>query len=357
MLSIMRILIVKLSSIGDIVHTLPALASLKKALPKAEFFWVAEESAAAILRNNPVLSRLIEVDTRSLRRKSVLGKTIKTAARQFRDLRASDFDLAIDFQGLFKSATISRISGAPVRAGFSKSNLREPSCRHIYTDIYNVDDGLNVIVKNKQLAQKAVAGFLKDKSFSLDMENHSFPIERSEQALEEASGLHKKTDGNFAILNPAGGWETKLWPAENYGRLADLLWRELRLRSIICTAPNELDLAKRAEQASRSAGVLTATPSLKGFYELAKSAAVYVGGDTAPTHLAVAAECPVVGILGPTEWWRNGSPVAEDVCVERNEIDCREDCHRRKCDNWICMDISVETVFAGVESRLNPHIA
>ena len=92
--------------------------------------------------------------------------------------------------------------------------------------------------------------------------------------------------------------------------------------------------------------------SLKGFYALAKRARVYVGGDTGPTHIAVAAGAPIVGLFGPTEWWRNGSPYSEDICVERNDIDCRVDCHRRSCSKWICMDISVDRVFDAVKKRI-----
>ena len=85
---------------------------------------------------------------------------------------------------------------------------------------------------------------------------------------------------------------------------------------------------------------------------LARRASVYVGGDTGPTHLAVAAGAPVVGLFGPTEWWRNGSPRAEDVCVERTDIDCRTDCHRRACSQWVCMDIEVGRVTEAVGERL-----
>ncbi|MDH3493787.1 MAG: hypothetical protein OEM82_09575 [Acidobacteriota bacterium] len=79
---------------------------------------------------------------------------------------------------------------------------------------------------------------------------------------------------------------------------------------------------------------------------------MYVGGDTGPTHLAVAAGCPVIGIYGPTEWWRNGSPRIDDICIERNDIGCRVDCHRRTCGNWICMNIDVKTVLLAIRTRL-----
>jgi ADP-heptose:LPS heptosyltransferase len=91
---------------------------------------------------------------------------------------------------------------------------------------------------------------------------------------------------------------------------------------------------------------------LKGLCALAKHADVYVGGETGPTHLAIAMGTPVVGLLGPTEWWRNGSPYPDDICVERTDIDCREDCHRRSCSKWICMDIDVERVLHAVSERL-----
>ena len=105
-------------------------------------------------------------------------------------------------------------------------------------------------------------------------------------------------------------------------------------------------------QASRSGKARALMLSLKGFYELAKRSRVYVGGDTGPMHLAIAAGAPVVGLFGPTEWWRNGSLREADICVERLDISCRTDCHRRACSNWICMDIEVDRVLQAVGQRL-----
>lgn len=352
MLSVMRLLFVKLSSIGDIVHTLPTLAAVKTAIPDINVSWVAETNSAEILRNNPLLDRLIEIDTRTLRHKAVLGKTIKTAAKQFRDLRASEFDLVIDFQGLFKSASISKLAKTRFRAGFARSNMKEPGSRHLYTHRFKVDEKINVIYKNMELAEKAIGAQTGNDSFALSRQNLQFPIHVSEKEHFEARELLSSTDRDFVILNPAGGWVTKLWPAENYGRLADKLSAELGIDSLLCTGPNESELAERAVSASSSGRLKVAQPSLKGFYQLAKSARAYVGGDTAPTHLAVAARCPVVGIFGPTEWWRNGSPDVKDVCIARDDIECRVDCHRRTCNKWICMDIPVERVLLGIRTRL-----
>src|SRR3981081_4545206 len=122
----MRILIVKLGSIGDIVHTLPALAAMRRALPDSEITWAVERGSSEILKDNPLLDRLIEVDTKALRRGLMSGETLRAPRQQLRLLRASAFDLALDFQGLLKSATVARLSGARRRYGFSRDGLLEP---------------------------------------------------------------------------------------------------------------------------------------------------------------------------------------------------------------------------------------
>jgi ADP-heptose:LPS heptosyltransferase len=179
-----------------------------------------------------------------------------------------------------------------------------------------------------------------------------YPIGISPSHEREARDASSVTGGEYAVLNPGGGWPTKLWAAEKFGLLADELWLHHGLHSLVTYGPGEKGLADQVLQASQSGTVHAINPSLKGFYSLVKNAKVYVGGDTGPTHLAVAAGAPVVGLFGPTEWWRNGSPHEEDICVERNDIECRIDCHRRACSQWICMDIDVERVFQAVTERL-----
>ena len=341
----MKILIVKLSSIGDIVHTLPALAAIRRALPAAEISWVAERRAAEILRHNQFLDQIIEIDTKSLRRGTKLGEMMLGAREQLRRLRASNFDVSIDFQGLLKSASIAKLARARRRFGFSKETLREPASRIFLTDTVKVEKNLHVIKRSLRLAEKALNIKVPETDFE-------FPIFTEEKHRLEAEQIIARTGDAFALLNPAGGWVTKLWHAEKFGALADRLWEEEGLVSVVSTAPNEIELAEKALENSRSGKVILAQPSLKGFYELAKRARVYVGGDTAPTHLAVAAKTPIVGIFGPTEWWRNGSPNPADIAVERTDIECRTDCNRRSCSNWICMDIEVETVLGAVGKRL-----
>lgn len=343
----MKILIVKLGSIGDIIHTLPALSAIKKALPESEISWVVERRVAEVLRDNPKIDNLIETDTKAVRLQTVSGETLSALRRQLRRLRASPFDVAIDFQGLIKSSFIAFLSKAKRRYGFAREALREPPSRFLLNKTFSVQTHSNIVIKNLSLAEQALGI-----NVSYNPEEFEFPIGISSADETEADKTIETIGERFAILNPGGGWVTKLWSAERFGLLADALWDNHKLASAITFGPNEENLADKVVKASRSKNVYPIKLSLKGFYALAKRATVYVGGDTGPTFLAVAAKTPIVGLYGPTEWWRNGSPYPDDICVERNDIDCRENCHRRTCSKWICMDIEVERVFRAVEKRL-----
>lgn len=341
----MKILIVKLGAIGDIVHTLPALAAIREAFPTANVAWAVEKRSADILRGNPLIDELIEVDTKGLRGGKALSG-VQKLGRQVSEIKKNGFDIAIDFQGLLKSAAVAKLLGARLRWGFSRGNLREPASRILLTNTVDIPPKTHVITKNLTLASEALG-------IAMPNGDLRFPMATDEVHRDEAAKIIESAGQKFAILNPAGGWVTKLWPAERFGQLADEIWERHGLVSLVATGPKENALSEAAISSSRSGKAIPVRPSLKGFYELARSASIYIGGDTGPTHLAVAAGTPVVGIFGPTEWWRNGSPNPQDICVERLDIGCRTDCHRRKCSNWICMEISVETVATAVNRRLD----
>jgi ADP-heptose:LPS heptosyltransferase len=272
------------------------------------------------------------------------GETLRAPRQQLRRLRASAFDIALDFQGLLKSASIARLSGARRVFGYSRAGLREPASALFLSKTVAVPKQTHVIRKSLLLLQGALDIPVPDV--------FSFPIRVTTKDEAEAQQVSANAGGNYAILNPGGGWPTKLWSAERFGKLADLLWESYGISSLITYGPGELGLAENVRRSSVSGKAQPVNLSLKSFYALARDARVYVGGDTGPTHIAVAAGAPIVGLFGPTEWWRNGSPRAEDICVERNDIDCRVDCHRRSCSKWICMDIEVGRVMEAVQRRL-----
>src|SRR5688572_30440378 len=185
----MRILIVKLGSIGDIVHTLPALAALRTAMPHAEISWVAERSCSEILKDNPVLDRLIEVDTKALRRGLMSGETLRAPRQQLRRLRASAFDVALDFQGLLKSASIARLSGARRVFGYSRTGLREPASTVFLSKRIAIPPHTHIIRKGLLLLQGALG--IPEPS------NLSFPIGITAAAGAEAERAAEGTGGKI----------------------------------------------------------------------------------------------------------------------------------------------------------------
>jgi ADP-heptose:LPS heptosyltransferase len=275
------------------------------------------------------------------------GETLRAPRQQLRRLRASAFDVALDFQGLLKSASIARLSGARRVFGYSRAGLREPASSIFLSKRITVPKQVHVIRKGLLLVEGALGI-----PVPIESDEFSFPIAVGDADQAAAREAADATGDKYAIINPGGGWPTKLWSADRFGKLADALWSSYGLTSLVTYGPGEEALADAVRASSETGKAQPVALSLKAFYSLAKGARVYVGGDTGPTHLAVAAGAPVVGLFGPTEWWRNGSPRAEDVCVERTDIDCRVDCHRRSCSKWICMDIEVGRVFRAVEKRL-----
>src|SRR6266566_3624816 len=205
----MRLLIVKLGSIGDIVHTLPALAAIRRALPDSEISWVVERRSSEILKDNPILDRLIEVDTKALRRGLMSGETLRAPRQQLRLLRASAFDLALDFQGLLKSSLVARLSGARRVYGFARDALREPPSRFLLHHKVQIPDRLHVIRKNLALVKSAL-----DISIHEGEDDFEFPIALNSTHERKAEEVISESGGHYAILNLGGGWPTKIWSAE-----------------------------------------------------------------------------------------------------------------------------------------------
>jgi ADP-heptose:LPS heptosyltransferase len=251
--------------------------------------------------------------------------------------------VAIDFQGLIKSGLIALASGAVRRIGFEKEDLREPLSR-IFLNCQVATSHIRHVI-DKNLALAAVAAGLD----YIDCQ-YRFPISVSPAderfAKEAAAGCDR-----FAIINPGGGWPTKLWPPERYGQLADWLLREYHMVSLVTYGPGEEALASSVVESSKSGAARSIKSTLKQFVALARRAALFVGGDTGPLHLAAAAGTPVVGIYGPTRPERNGPFSARDIALGR-DLWCRTHCYRRSCWHWECMDIPLSQVQRAVSERL-----
>lgn len=347
----MKILIVKLSSIGDVVHTLPAAAIIKRALPNSSITWVVERRAAEILRGSPIIDRLVEIDTRLWRRRPFSRATVLDIKHRLAEIDPAA-EVAIDFQGLIKSGLITFASRALRRVGFVDEELREPMSRVFLTEQVSTPGAKHVIEKNLALARAA----LPPSAEGLFASGYEFPIAVTSEDRAYVERVLRPAGNRAAIINPGGGWRTKLWPANRYSAIVDWLWSEYRVSSLVTYGPGEEQLAHEVARGAESGAATVLASTLKQFVALAREAALFVGGDTGPLHLAASAGTRIVGLYGPTAAERNGPFNPFDIVVGR-DLWCRDRCHRRSCWHWECMEISVISVQQAIARRLGASVA
>lgn len=298
-----RLLIVRLGSMGDIVHTLPAATALRRAFPEASIGWIVEERWAELLctlpeprsglrsPRRPLVDRVHTVNTKTWRRSPFSTQTWEQIAAGFSELRAQRYEVAIDFQGAVRSAILARWSGAARVYGFAQP--RENVASMFYTRQV-IARGSHVVEQNLSLAETLAC-------HPLEVPKIEFP---RDEAIEKQCEERLRPSGDFALLNPGAGWGAKQWPAERYGEVARRLVEE-GVKSLINYGPGEEPLMRAVESASAGAAKAIAC-SLTELIALTRYARLFVGGDTGPMHLAAALDVPVVAIFGPTNPARNG---------------------------------------------------
>jgi len=330
-----RTLVVRLSSIGDVVHALPALAALKRHGHSAG--WLVEPAALPLVWDNPALVYCGRVPPRR-------AFSWDAARATLRQVRRQRFEVALDLQGLWKSALWARFSGARRVIGFARADRREPgSARLIQEQLKQPAEAVHVIDKNLALLRALGIEALGLREFPLPAS------EAERRSVAQGLGVLGLTD--FVLLNPGGGWANKRWPAESFGRLAARL-REQGLSPLVTFGPGEEALADEVVRASGDAAVRGFGTTLLEFVELARRARLVVAADTGPLHIACAVGVPVVGIYGPTDPARNGPFAAADRVVRR--VPTCAPCHKRACPthDGIMKTIPVEEVLAAAEARL-----
>jgi heptosyltransferase-1 len=278
-----RFLVVRLGSLGDIVHTFPAVAALRESFPTAEIIWLTHARYKMLVQSSGLASKIWTTDLSSL-------------MNTIREIRGASFDTAIDYQGLWKSASLPFLAGVKRRIGFSPESVREFGVPLLYTDRVRATSA-HVADQNRELskragAQNAVANFRLD----------SPPLQREELSKYLPSDGTK----HYIVLSPGGGWRSKCWPTERFGTLCKKIFQSLSLRCLINYGPGEEDLACNVRAASGDADPLLFNGELAVLMSLLRSAICVVGGDTGPLHLAVALGTPVIAMFGPTNPARNG---------------------------------------------------
>jgi lipopolysaccharide heptosyltransferase I len=347
--NIERLLIVRLSAMGDVIHTLPAAQALHGAFPDAMIGWVIEERWAELLcapgtllrgprsAQRPLVDWVHPVNLTGWRKSLFTISTLQQIAKVWNDVRAAGYDVAVDLQGAMRSAVLARWSGAPVVYGATEP--RESPASLWYTR-RAIARGAHVIEQNLSVVE-AVAQ-RKMKVPRVEFPRDAEAERRTEQRLAEA-GV-----GEFAILNPGAGWGAKCWPAARYGQVARALAAD-GVRSILNWGPGEDDLARQAEAASEGAAIAMRC-SITELIALTRRARLFIGGDTGPLHLAAALQVPVVGIFGPTDPARNG-PYGTRSTVLRNPASPTSHARRAAPDEGM-LEISAQSVVDAARALL-----
>jgi heptosyltransferase-1 len=346
------LLVVRLSAMGDIIHTLPAAAALRRAFPHATLGWLVEERWAELLctlrhprsgrrsPQRPLVDRVHTVNTAEWRRAPFSFNTWQQMAVGLSELRGIRYDAAIDFQGAVRSALLARWSGAPIVYGSAQP--RENAASMFYTRKV-LTNGTHVVEQALALAGAIIPGRMAETQVE-------FPVDPD--AESKIAGLTAEGK-SFAILNPGAGWGAKRWPAERYGQVAKELAKE-GLCSLVNYGPGEEELAAAVETASEGAARKVSC-SVSELIALTRRARLLIGGDTGPIHLAAALKIPVVAIFGPTNPARNG-PFGTRSIVLRSTSSITDHTRHPEPEQGL-LEITVGEVVAAARKLLQSHVA
>jgi lipopolysaccharide heptosyltransferase I len=353
--AINRVLIVRLGALGDIIHALPVVAALREARPGVAIDWLANAKHRAILDLVPTIDRRVFLGPRPAGASAPSAPDTFLGAsglvRAIRSLRAARYDVALDLQGLGKSAILARASGARRVVGFPSGHLREAWARPFYGEVSDPSGTVHVIDKNLSLV-RAIGVTVTDRAATLDA--GWFPITVPDSSIVETVTrlLPLASGGRFALINPGGGWPNKRWPTARLAAVASMLAARHRLASIVLWGPGEERLASAVVAAAGGSAAMAPPTSIAAMLSLAKAAQLIVSGDTGPLHLAAAVGTPVVGIYGPTSPRRNGPWNLEDVSLSRfDDCVCHHKRHCRRTSSCL-LDIGVDEVVAAIDRRL-----
>ncbi|OPX41668.1 MAG: hypothetical protein B1H13_00800 [Desulfobacteraceae bacterium 4484_190.3] len=343
----MNILIVKLSAIGDVVHTLPSLAALRKLYPKSHITWVVEEASSDIIRGHPHLDRVIISRRKrwieNLKKFHYIKITISEIRLFIKTLRDRKYDLVIDFHGLSKSSMIVILGGGKRKLGYD--SMQELSGLFLNEKI------------PEDMEKHAVDRYLDFiRYLGTDIDNPEFyiPIEEENRTRVERLLKANGIDINepFVTVNPVAFWDTKLWEDVKFARLCDRIAEDLK-QKVVFTGNSGDGRIKHIQSMMNFPSVnLEGQTTLKDLAYLYKLSVLLVTTDSGPMHIAAAMNAPTVALFGPTDPSRTG-PYGKGHIVVRKKMSCSP-CFLKKCDTKRCMkEITVEEVFEAAMQVVN----
>lgn len=311
---LMKILIVRLSAIGDVVHTLPSLNALRTAFPDSEIHWLVEELSAPVLKGHPQLDRIHVF--RKKWRKSFMNHLFSDIVPFFKKLRREKFNWAVEFQGLTKSGLAAYLSGARKIIGYGDKDGRE--LNKLFTNKKVRPSGIKHVVE-RNLALLRPLG-IKNPTVRFVFPDYS-------------EDMPEIPDEPFAIVNPGAGWPTKRLPPETLARLCSDIYKQKDLPFVIAWGPREKNLAETVKSGIEDMGgkaVLAPPTNLRQLAAMISRCQLFTGGDTGPTHIAAAMDIPVVSFFGASDAKRNAPYGKKCLVVQKDELSCIS-CWKKQC--------------------------
>ncbi len=344
-----KILVIKMSSLGDVMHALPAVRTLRANHPGASITWLVEEQYQDLLYNNPDVDAVIVTCTRRWRKNWNL-ETWREIRETVRKLRQSRFDVALDLQGLLKTGVIAWLSGAPRRIGFHRKNCRE---------------AVNALFTNKR------APFIEKGSHVVNLYLHLIKLLGGDQEItqphalkvpeEKAAAVNaffreqaELTARPIAAINAGAGFPTKLWKLDRFARLADRISQELGFSILLTWGPGEKEMAEQIAGEMQTPAWIAPPTTIQESIALFRHTALLISCDSGPLHLAAAMGIPTVSLFGPTDPARNG-PYGDNHQVVCKELPCSF-CWKKQCPlgTHECMEtVNVDEVFAAVKTSVS----
>ncbi|MFH1351801.1 MAG: lipopolysaccharide heptosyltransferase II [Pseudomonadota bacterium] len=346
------ILIIKLSAIGDVVHTLPLLEVLRQNFPHCRIDWLVEEEASQLIDGHEGLDHLIVSQRRSWQRRVLKGGELwgvfREVKRFLKDLRSVEYDVVMDLQGLFKSGLLTGISRGKRKIGFT--GAREGS-------ILSLTERPSFFDYDKH----ALDRYLKVTEYLRGTKRPwkgDIPIREADKRyideIIQENGLKKE---KLVAINPMARWRTKLWETGSFAVLADRLQKELSCHTVFTGSRADRSTIDEIIRIMDGKAInLAGRTSLKELAYLYARCRLMISTDTGPMHVAAAMGCAVVALFGPTAPWRTG-PYGEGHKVIREDLECSP-CFKKRCARPVCMkNITVEKVFETVKGFFPPDLS
>lgn len=314
---IKKILVIKPSSLGDIIHSLPLLNRIKNSIDGCIIHWVVARAYRNLLEDHPMIDKIWVINKDDWKNIKNFKVTIEELNNLFKNLRAERYDIVIDLQGLLRSGIIAKAAGSRLRIGLS--DAREGASL-FYTHTVEVKGDVHAVDRYLM-----VSGFL-----GLKNEEIQFPFpELRDLKLE---GMHDLLKENYAIIAPGARWASKIWPPERFGEVASML----PLRSIVVGSKSDISLADRVVRASKGRAIsIAGKTGLKELIYIIKNARFMLCNDSGPMHIAAAAGIPIFAIFGPTDPVKT-CPYGKGHRVIRHNVLCSP-CRKRDCHDMRCM--------------------